>query len=118
MEKQQVTCHHHTIMVAQTLVPEATPNSALQGTNTSKMKVRCIKIVLYIYIYIYIQHHLAYTIFRGSQSGGSQDSDCVTEYSTTSTTAGGNYRGAQPRNVFDETFRYRNRQLRYKDKSK
>ena len=65
----------------------------------------------------YIHQHPTDTIFRGSQSGGSQDSDCVTEYSTTSTTAG-NYRGAQPRNVFDETFRYRNRQLRYKDKSK
>ena len=57
-------------------------------------------------------------IFRGSQSGGSQDSDCVTEYSTTSTI--GFYRGGIKPGMlqkFDDRFRYKSLQLRYRDKS-
>ena len=68
--------------------------------------------------YSSLQFISKYQFFRGSQSGGSQDSDCVTEYSTTST-VGFHRGGIKPEMLqkFDDRFRYKSLQLRYKDKS-
>ena len=59
------------------------------------------------------------TCFRGSHSGGSQDSDCVTEYSTTSTigySRGNSINKPGTLQKFDEKFRYKCLEIRYKDK--
>ena len=72
------------------------------------------------YIIFYFMVNDFKTCFRGSHSGGSQDSDCVTEYSTTSTigySRGNSINKPGTLQKFDEKFRYKCLEMRYKDKS-